>query len=946
MLSGEPFDGQQQKKRRQRRKKSSKTQQQPPLKQSQELKSQSQDFDNPNVWQQAGSSEREGLRSFWRSLPPADRKALLILDKSHVISRIKQQQRQACSCSVCGRKRSVVEDELEALYDAYYSELESAAPVARLIHNAPATPKITTTTVNDTTTTIVVNPNPLDSLAEFGSSLTVQNGVLTVTDSFLSNDGQKFLTLMDLLADRKLSAVLGGPSAPSSSASQQQASFTLKSSGKIIMNKSSVPGAPASIELNRTLSSASHACSDGYCSLEEDEYCDDHPVYYRPQRMHYHHHRHSTRIIDPQDHRDVADEMLLDQLDDMMDSDDYADYVSDDDDEDGSHSSDEYDDEHDEDDDEDSLGLSEEARMQEGRRMFQIFAAKLFEQRVFCAYRERIAAACEQQLIRELEAEEQTQREREMRKEKAKERKKAQKRAQKEAKRREEEDRVEAARREKAEAERVKAEKLEKEQQLRDAEARRKEQADMQMQRQRDAEAAALRRRQDEQAAALRTRREQEESAAAAAAKAKREREESAAAAAAAKAKRKQEEYAISAAAAKAKREQEEYAIAAAARAQREQEEYAIAAATRAQRDMNAVARKREEEQQRLLQQQQKRKHVEEEKRRRDRERREEVARAASASRERGSVQKPVSDGQRLQPAVATRDMEAQRMSNEARLAEKAARAEERARARREMEIQVAEQARERERVLLERRLMAQTELMAAELANKRERERARNGTTTPVSLSNGYPPASPSLLVQELPFSASHNASGFTHPLPTQPGLQQMQSSAGEFGLSHSLHHASRQSMISNPPPLSQQQHHHHHSHHRFGGVIGSGKRHVAPPVLSQPPLHGAVSANPPPGARVSNTSNIVGGERDLHIRMIEQLVLDDLDASSSAAGGFPSAAASNGNMYNNGVFDDYATRQPQASEGQIHQNQLLGRLQQRVLGSSVPGSWRSAQW
>lgn len=35
--------------------------------------------------------------------------------------------------------------------------------------------------------------------------------------------------------------------------------------------------------------------------------------------------------------------------------------------------------------------LSEQQRMVEGRRMFQIFAAKMFEQRVLTAYREKVS---------------------------------------------------------------------------------------------------------------------------------------------------------------------------------------------------------------------------------------------------------------------------------------------------------------------------------------------------------------------------------------------------------------------------------------------------------------------------------------------------------------------------------------------------------------------------
>lgn len=40
---------------------------------------------------------------------------------------MKEQQKHSCSCTVCGRKRTAIEEELEVLYDAYYEELEQYA---------------------------------------------------------------------------------------------------------------------------------------------------------------------------------------------------------------------------------------------------------------------------------------------------------------------------------------------------------------------------------------------------------------------------------------------------------------------------------------------------------------------------------------------------------------------------------------------------------------------------------------------------------------------------------------------------------------------------------------------------------------------------------------------------------------------------------------------------
>jgi hypothetical protein len=50
--------------------------------------------------------------------------------------------------------------------------------------------------------------------------------------------------------------------------------------------------------------------------------------------------------------------------------------------------------------------MTEEQRMEEGRRMFQIFAARMFEQRVLTAYREKVAKERQEKLLEELEQEE------------------------------------------------------------------------------------------------------------------------------------------------------------------------------------------------------------------------------------------------------------------------------------------------------------------------------------------------------------------------------------------------------------------------------------------------------------------------------------------------------------------------------------------------------------
>ena len=54
--------------------------------------------------------------------------------------------------------------------------------------------------------------------------------------------------------------------------------------------------------------------------------------------------------------------------------------------------------------------------MEEGRRMFQIFAARMFEQRVLTAYREKVARERQQKLLEELEEESRLDEQREAKK--------------------------------------------------------------------------------------------------------------------------------------------------------------------------------------------------------------------------------------------------------------------------------------------------------------------------------------------------------------------------------------------------------------------------------------------------------------------------------------------------------------------------------------------------
>ncbi|KAI9097365.1 salt tolerance down-regulator-domain-containing protein [Phlyctochytrium arcticum] len=203
-----------------------------------------------DIWYKSDAEEKQRIRAFWLQLGEEERRMLVQLEKEAVLKKMKEQQKQTCSCSVCGRKRTVIEEELEILYDAYYEELENfandqsgkalphgsslpaippgseadphhlhqavAAAHAHIIAHAVASPGRRAIIQHrhqdeedgeyedEEDDEEDYEHDPSESIFEFGSSLTVKGGILTVADDFLKNDGRKFLDLMEQLAERKI----------------------------------------------------------------------------------------------------------------------------------------------------------------------------------------------------------------------------------------------------------------------------------------------------------------------------------------------------------------------------------------------------------------------------------------------------------------------------------------------------------------------------------------------------------------------------------------------------------------------------------------------------------------------------------------------------------------------------------------------------------------------
>ena len=121
--------------------------------------------------------------------------------------------------------------------------------------------------------------------------------------------------------------------------------------------------------------------------------------------------------------------------------------------------------------------MTEEQRMEEGRRMFQIFAARMFEQRVLTAYREKVARERQERLLEELADESRLDAQREAKKAKEAAKKKDKKRQQKLAKEEERAKREADKAAEEAALKAIEEQKLE-EQRLKREEQRKKREAE------------------------------------------------------------------------------------------------------------------------------------------------------------------------------------------------------------------------------------------------------------------------------------------------------------------------------------------------------------------------------------------------------------------------------------------------------------------------------------
>ncbi|WRT65149.1 uncharacterized protein IL334_002091 [Kwoniella shivajii] len=483
------------------------------------------------IWTQSSAEDRENIRLFWLSLSEAERRDLLRIEKDAVLKKMKEQHRHSCGCAVCGRKKVNIEMELDQLYEQYYDELRSYAAEQRAAANG-------------------IKPPP-NGAGPFPGSVEVDSsGVITRYDHRAPDpsgdhdqdeiDGEESEEYddedeygdEDELDDEEIGsdeADVGDdlddthPPPPVTRTARQPPA------------KTTAPR-PEGGDDFLSFGSSLATIKGGILTIADDMLKND-----------------GSKFLEMMEQLAIRRSVREDQnIREMQEETD------------------------DEDDESKDEPLTEAEKMEEGKRMFQIFAARMFEQRVLQAYRETVAKQREIQLLRELEEEEDTKRAREEKKAKEAQKKKDKKKMQKQ-KADEEKAAREAAVAEEQRAARARAEEQERDRHRKQEEERsRREAVKRQAQEDAQRQAAERRKRQQEE-------KEREEEAA----KKKRERDEKA---------RKEREAREKEAKEREKREREERV----AKEKAEKEKVAKEKAEKLERDRVAKEAKEKAEKERL----------------------------------------------------------------------------------------------------------------------------------------------------------------------------------------------------------------------------------------------------------------------------------------------------------------------------------------------------------
>ncbi|KAH3684985.1 hypothetical protein WICPIJ_004017 [Wickerhamomyces pijperi] len=175
----------------------------------------------------------EELKKYWLTMPLAKKREMLQLERESVFTIMKEQQQVTCNCSVCGKKRDIIEQELKRLYDKYSNSIESQDSITHSLFDTQSTPTSSPCASNNNTAnhqhshngpnhnqqqqqnsnqaylaeqakSQKATPNSQRKPSNSDSTTKEKTGLMSVAEDLLQNDGKKFLEMMEKLAESRI----------------------------------------------------------------------------------------------------------------------------------------------------------------------------------------------------------------------------------------------------------------------------------------------------------------------------------------------------------------------------------------------------------------------------------------------------------------------------------------------------------------------------------------------------------------------------------------------------------------------------------------------------------------------------------------------------------------------------------------------------------------------
>ncbi len=366
------------------------------------------------IWSTSNHEERERIKEFWLGLGEEERKSLVKVEKDAVLRKMKEQQKHTCSCTVCGRKRNAIEEELEGLYDAYYLELEQFAnqgegpPMLPSPRDFPIRPPrglpASYAAHPPSRGRIVEHVGDEDDEDEEEEDIEEVYSEDEMDDGEYSDDEPPEAFHSTHVADRDVADFLTFGNSLQVKGTQLLDTL-LRTYGNLELGGILTVADDLLKNDGKRFIEMMEQLAERRMAREEDAREHFSRGFGHPNGAYSAPHNHP-----PPEEEDYEDEEDEEEEYDESQDEEYEDeevYSS------SSAMPSAYHTEH-------SLQdqMTEAQRMEEGRRMFQIFAARMFEQRVLSAYKEKVAKERQQKLLEELE--EETRQEHEQKAKKAK----------------------------------------------------------------------------------------------------------------------------------------------------------------------------------------------------------------------------------------------------------------------------------------------------------------------------------------------------------------------------------------------------------------------------------------------------------------------------------------------------------------------------------------------